>query len=86
MPHDTENCKEIFAMLSDYLELELPAGDCERIKQHLAGCPPCVEFIDSLRKSVELCHGYEPGVRPSPLSPEARTELEKVWRQMLREG
>jgi predicted anti-sigma-YlaC factor YlaD len=83
MAHDPENCKEIFAMLSDYLDLELPAGDCERIQQHLAGCPPCVEFINSLRKSVELCQGYEAGVRPSPLSEEARTELKNAWRQML---
>ena len=83
MPHDTEKCKEIFAKLSEYLDLDLPAGDCERIEEHLAGCPPCVEFMDSLRKSVELCHGYDSGARPAPLSAEARTELEKVWRQMI---
>ena len=86
MVHDPENCKEVFAMLSEFLDLELPADDCERIKEHLAGCPPCVEFIDSLRKSVELCHGYDPGVRPSLLTQEVRAELEKAWREMLRSG
>ena len=84
MAHDPENCKEVFAMLSEFLDLELPAGDCERIEEHLAGCPPCVEFINSLRKSVDLCRGYDPDVRPSPLSAEARSQLEKAWREMLR--
>jgi predicted anti-sigma-YlaC factor YlaD len=86
VPHNPENCKEVFAMLSEYLDLELPAIDCERIREHLAECPPCVEFIDSLRKSVELCHKYDPGVRPAPLTGEARAELEKTWREMLRAG
>jgi len=84
--HDPENCKEVFAMLSEYLDLELPAGDCERIREHLAGCPPCLEFIESLRKSVEICRGYDPGVRPSALNGDARAHIEKAWREMLRRG
>jgi RNA polymerase sigma-70 factor (ECF subfamily) len=82
--HDSANCKEIFAMLSEYLDMELPAGTCEQIEEHLAGCPPCVEFLDSLRKTVDLCRGSEPGVRPTPLTAEARDELERAWREMLR--
>jgi anti-sigma factor RsiW len=82
--HDPANCKEIFAMLSEYLDLELPEATCEQIREHLAGCPPCIEFLDSLRKTVDLCRGSEPTVRPAPLTGEARAELERAWREMLR--
>jgi mycothiol system anti-sigma-R factor len=86
MAHDHSDCKEIFARLSEFLDVELPEGDCERIQQHLADCPPCVEFVESLRKSVELCRGYGDDARPAPLSADVRAELERVWRNALRSG
>jgi len=70
-------------MLSEYLDLELPPEACQHIEQHLAGCSPCVEFVESLRKTVALCRGYEPAAMPAPLSAEAREELEAAWRKML---
>ena len=57
----TEKCKEIFSLLSEYLNLELPPEACQEIETHLAGCPPCIEFAESLRKTVELCRRYQPG-------------------------
>src|ERR1035438_689353 len=50
----TEKCKDIFSLLSDYLNLELPPDACHEIEAHLAGCPPCIEFAESLRKTVEI--------------------------------
>src|SRR5712691_8854042 len=35
----TEKCKEVFALLSEYLNLELPPDACQEIGTHLAGCP-----------------------------------------------
>jgi len=81
MTHDPERCREIFALLSQYLDLELPPEACRDIEQHMAGCPPCVEFAESLRKTVEICRGYKPGVMPEPLSQGAREELERAWRK-----
>jgi anti-sigma factor RsiW len=83
MAHDSENCKEVFALLSEYLDLELPPEACQEIEEHLAGCSPCVEFVESLRKTVALCRGYQPSAMPRPLGTEARTELEKAWQKML---
>jgi RNA polymerase sigma-70 factor (ECF subfamily) len=77
------DCQELFALLSDYLDAELPASTCEEIEAHLADCPPCIEFLNSLRKTVELCHGCEPEARPEPLKPEARQRLVAAYRQML---
>ena len=79
----TEQCKEIFALLSDYLNLELPPGACKEIETHLAGCPPCVDFMESLRKTVELCRAYSPGELPAPLGDEARGQLVSAYQKML---
>jgi anti-sigma factor RsiW len=77
------NCKEIFATLSEYLDLELPPEACRELEQHLAGCPPCIEFVNSLRKTVELCHEYEPREIPGPVGQSAREELMAAWHRML---
>ena len=79
----TEKCRELFAMLSDYLNLELPPEACEEIEAHLAGCSPCVEFAESLRRTVELCRGYRPDEMPEPVSDDAREQLLAAWKKML---
>jgi len=81
--HQHGNCKEIFALLSDYLNLELPADACQEIETHLSTCPPCIEFANSLRKTVELCRNYDPGELPHPLTKEAREELLGAYRKMM---
>ena len=81
--HDTEKCKEVFAMLSQYLDLELPPDACDHVQRHLAGCPPCIEFAESLRKTVDLCHEYAPQEIPAPIGGKAREELLAAWQKML---
>ena len=78
-----ESCKELFALLSDYLNLELPADACQAIEQHLAGCPPCIEFAESLRKTVELCRHYRPDELPAPAAKDAREQLLRAYQTML---
>jgi anti-sigma factor RsiW len=78
-----ERCKEVFALLSDYLNLELPAEACQEIEAHIAGCAPCVEFAESLRKTVDLCRKYEPSEPPQPLGDEAKTQLLDAYQKML---
>jgi anti-sigma factor RsiW len=80
---EEHSCKEIFALLSDYLNLELPEDACREVEQHLSGCAPCVEFAQSLRKTVELCHRYEPKEMPAPIGEAAREELMAAYRRML---
>ena len=76
-------CKEVFAVLSDYLNLELPADACQEIETHLSGCAPCVEFVESLRKTIELCRRYRPSELPAPLGQSARKELLAAYQKML---
>jgi anti-sigma factor RsiW len=84
----SEQCKEVFAVLSEYLDMELSPAACEELETHLEGCPPCIEFVESLRKSIDLCRHYSPAEMPKPLSEAARHELQEAYRKMLvtREG
>ncbi len=50
------NCKEVVDLLSDYLANELPKEDVAGIRSHLAGCPNCMAFLDSLNTTVKLTH------------------------------
>ena len=79
----SEQCKKVFAALSEYLDRELPPASCEELEVHLKGCPSCIEFVESLRKSIDLCRGYFPGELPKPFSESARHELQEAYRKML---
>lgn len=70
-------------MLSQYLDLELPPDACREIEKHLEGCPPCIEFKESLRKTISLCREYQPGEMPGPIGAAARRRLEDAWRRAL---
>ncbi len=80
--HD-ESCKEVFSLLSEYLNLELPPDACQEIEAHLADCPPCIEFNESLRKTVELCRQYRPAELPEPLGNVARERLLDAYQKVI---
>lgn len=83
-PHErTEKCKEVFSLLSEYLDLELPPDACREIETHLAGCPPCIEFAESLRRTVDLCRRYRPAELPGPIGKQARDQLLDAYQRML---
>ena len=79
-----EKCKEIFSLLSEYLNLELPPDACQEIEAHLAGCSPCIDFAESLRQTVELCRRYRPTELPEPLASKARDQLLEAYQKLLR--
>ena len=76
-------CQEVIALLSQYLDVELPADACHSVEEHLSSCSPCVEFARSLRKTVELCRSYETSAMPAPISRAARDELLAAYQKML---
>ena len=85
MAHEghSERCTEIFSLLSQYLDLELPVDACQEIEQHLNGCAPCIEFAESLRKTVDLCRRFQPNDLPKPMGDDARAQLEEAYRRLL---
>ncbi|MGA7413404.1 MAG: zf-HC2 domain-containing protein [Bryobacteraceae bacterium] len=86
MAHDPERCKQIFALLSEYLDLELPPEACAEIESHMTDCAPCIEFAKSLKTTIALCRQHSPEVMPKPLSAEAQATLRSAWTQVLASG
>lgn len=76
-------CRDIFVLLSQYLDEELPDDVCREIDAHISGCPPCVEFVESLKKSVELCRRWRPEDEPGPLPELARRELLEAYQRAV---
>jgi anti-sigma factor RsiW len=79
----TEECQHVFELLSEYLDRELPPEACDEIEAHIAGCEPCVAFVNSLKKTIRLCRGYQSNEQPSPLCAEAKEDLAAAYRMML---
>ncbi len=78
-----ENCKDIFAALSEYLDAELTPETCAEIEAHLAGCPPCIEFLRSLKSTVTLCRDCPPAEAPAPLSDADKQKLLAAYRKSI---
>ena len=76
---DGLSCQQIFAMLSEYLDAELPPDVCEKLSGHIQGCKPCVAFVESLQRSVELCRNFQPDTLPAPLAEEVRASLRRAY-------
>jgi len=76
-------CKEIFSLLSQYLDEDLPDDVCHEIDAHISDCPPCVKFVESLKKSVDLCKDCKELDTPGPLPAEARDQLYSAYQKAL---
>lgn len=83
MNEHKSDCKEVFARLSEYLDAELSAETCDEIERHLAGCPPCIEFLNSLRRSIRLCQQSEAADVPPPLTATERDQLRQAYAKAL---
>lgn len=79
---DELSCQQIFAMLSEYLDAELPPDLCQKLSGHIEGCAPCVEFVNSLRQSVRMCRDFKPDALPTPLADEIRSKLRQAYGEL----
>lgn len=47
-------CKELVDLLADYLEGQLEPEVARELDQHLADCPPCLNFLKTYRATTRL--------------------------------
>jgi anti-sigma factor RsiW len=79
------DCQTVFALLSEHLDQELPADTCHELERHIQDCAPCVEFVESLKKSIALGRNYRPQTEAPQLSPAVRESLKQAYERMLEE-
>ncbi len=82
----SENCKQMFTLLSEYLDRELEAQSCEELEKHLQDCPPCIEFLESLKRSVRLCKECGSAEAPPPMTPAEKTQLLSAYQRWKNRG
>jgi anti-sigma factor RsiW len=75
-PPDEMSCKELVAVISDYLEGTMGAEDRLRFEAHLEECPYCVNYLEQMRATVEALGGLS----EESIAPGARRELLEAFR------
>ncbi len=81
--HRDPECLDVFARLSEYIDGELDADGRTEIEEHIADCAPCVEFLESLRRSVELSKSMQGAEAPLPVPPALEERLKSAWQAAL---
>jgi predicted anti-sigma-YlaC factor YlaD len=84
-----EECKRVFEMLSEYLDGGLPENVCEEVGEHIGDCPPCIAFVESLKKTKEVASTVLLSNDIAPLPEVDRERLRAAWKKAVafrREG
>ena len=68
--HTRRACQVLDERLSAYLDGDLSAAACARIRRHAKRCPRCTALIHDLQKTTGLCH--RAGQAPLPPAVRAR--------------
>jgi len=54
-----QNCREMFAALSDYLDARLADSLCSELEKHMSGCVPCQAFVHDLKQTIREIKTYK---------------------------
>jgi anti-sigma factor RsiW len=76
------SCKELVELVTDYLEGALPADDVGHFEAHLALCPPCVEYVAQIERSIAVVGATRRDVEGDPVAPEL-LELFRDWKRAV---
>ena len=70
-------CRQAVELVTAYLEDALPSRDRARFEAHLQGCPHCREYLEQMRRTIQLMGRIE----ADELAPETRAELVALYRR-----
>ncbi|MDZ7638375.1 MAG: hypothetical protein U5J83_09020 [Bryobacterales bacterium] len=77
------DCPPLEQRLGLSLDVSLSAEDLELLKAELQGCPPCLEFVESLKATVSLCRDFGVDQAPAPLAEDTRSRMVAAYQNML---
>ena len=76
MDLEAVTCQELVELVTDYLEGVLTPAELRRFEEHIALCDGCSEYLDQVRRTIELTGT----VTLDDLTPEAESELLYAFR------
>lgn len=62
------NCRDSIHLLLDFLDGDMPEDEAVKLQEHLAQCPPCVDFLRTYRATPGLCRRALQKQMPQQLS------------------
>ena len=62
------NCKNVVEVLRALLDGELTAAEEADLREHLEACPPCIDFVNTYKKTSEICRKALEREMPSELA------------------
>jgi RNA polymerase sigma-70 factor (ECF subfamily) len=78
-----QECRALFAALSDYLDGNLPGEVCAEMQRHIGTCEPCLAFFDTLRDTVARVRALPPGHPDLHIAADIRSRLLPQMRTAL---
>jgi anti-sigma factor RsiW len=60
------SCKELVELVTEYDEGTLPAADRARFDAHLGLCPPCVEYLAQMQRTIDAVGFAAPELERAP--------------------
>jgi RNA polymerase sigma-70 factor (ECF subfamily) len=77
-----DECRDLFANLSEYMDGKLEPVTCEEMRRHIEACPSCVAFLRDLRAAIDRCRSLDLPCN-SDLSSRLRAMLTREYLRML---
>lgn len=77
-----EECRDLFANLSEYIDGRVEPVTCEQMRTHIEACPSCVAFLRDLRAAIDRCRSLEI-LCDSAVAPRLRAMLTQEYLRML---
>ena len=69
-------CRELVAIVTDYLDGALTDADTRRFDQHLTDCDGCTTYLEQFRQTIGLAGRLE----PADVDPQAQDDLLAAFR------
>jgi anti-sigma factor RsiW len=70
------SCQELVELVTEYLEGTLPAHERGRFDDHLAICPGCSNYLDQMRRTIDMVGALKEEAIPD----DAKEELLRAFR------
>lgn len=75
-----QSCKEITALIADYVADRLSDAAKRKFEQHLSICPDCINFLQTYKKTVAATGS----IRPVTIPAKVRNNLLAFLRKKMR--